>query len=72
MQGWAPIFTSLSGFLNFCTSAIVVLLGDDDVENYLGMSAAAYNYDAANGGKYFGIFLRHLFNVEIEDSTIYH
>ena len=70
MQAMGPIFTTLHGFLGFLTSAITIVLSEDEEPNYIGMSLAAYELNPNNGGKYLGIFMKHLFNVEIEDKTL--
>ena len=64
MQAFAPIFTSLSGFLEFCASAIEVVFADDSETMFLGLSLASYERDEINAGFYFGEFMVILFNVE--------
>lgn len=38
MQAFAPIFTSLSGFLEFCTSSITVIFEEESEAMFLGLS----------------------------------
>ena len=70
MQAWAPIFTSMSGFLGFSASLLNIVLSGDYVSTYEGMSLAAYNRDSANAGLYMGSLLKNLWGVELEDATI--
>ena len=50
MQGVAPWFTSLSGFLGMLVSLIEVIISDSEVAVYTAMSAAAYSRDQAGAG----------------------
>jgi len=70
MQAWAPYFTSLSGFLGFFTSLWVVIIDENQVANYYGMSQASFNRQPANAGKFLGLWCRDLWGVELQDSVI--
>lgn len=65
MQAWAPMFTSLSGFLGIFTSLWIVIIDEKEVPNYYGMSQAAFNRQPANAGKFFGLWCRDLWGVEL-------
>ena len=64
MQAWAPLFTSVSGFLNIIVSLATVILAYESEEIWIGMSLAAYELNASNAGKYFGLFMKATFGVE--------
>ena len=70
MQAFAPFLTSLSGFLNTLVSFIQVLIGDDEVPVYEGLSAAVYARDTSAAGTYFGTWFQHLWDIELQDSTL--
>ena len=65
MQAFAPIFTSFAGILAFSISLLNVVISADTVYVYEGMSAAAYNVDEGNAGKYLGLWTKHLIGVEL-------
>ena len=50
MQAFAPIMTSLSGFLWFGTSLISIVISDGEVFVYKGMSQAALERNPSNAG----------------------
>ena len=70
MQAFAPILTSLSGFLSFGTSLISIVISDGEVYVYEGLSSAAYNQDPGNAGKFAGLWCKHLFGVDLQDATV--
>ena len=65
MQAFAPILTSLSGFLWFITSLTSIIISDGEVFVYKGMSQAALDRNPSNAGQYMGIWTKHLFGVEL-------
>ena len=70
MQAWAPIFTSLSGFLGMFTSLWVVIIDEKYVETYYGMSQASFNREPAKAGKFFGLWCKDLWGLELQDSVV--
>ena len=50
MQAFAPILTSLSGFLWFLTSFWSIVISDGEVFVYKGMSQAALERNPSNAG----------------------
>lgn len=69
-QAFGMLSTSLSGFLGFSTSLLTVAIMQDQVSNYKGMSAAAYNSDPAAAGQYLGLWFKALMGVELQDAQI--
>ena len=70
MQAFAPVFTTLSGFLWIITSLTSIIINESEVEVYVGMSKASFDRDAAKGGQYFGLWTKHLLGVELQDATV--
>ena len=70
MQAFAPVFTSLSGFLWFFTSMTSMIINESEEYVYVGMSYSAYTRNPAQGGQYTGLWLKHLMGVELQDTTI--
>ena len=64
------MFTSLSGFLGIFTSLWIVIIDENQVPNYYGMSQASFRREPANAGKFFGQWCRDLWGVELQDSVI--
>ena len=70
MQAFAPVLTSLTGFLGFFTSLWIVIIDDKEVPVYRGMSQAAWNREPANAGKYLGIWMQDLYGIELQDAQV--
>ena len=68
MMAFGPVLTSLTGFLGFFTSLIEVIISDEEVAVYLAMSQAAYNREESNAGKQFGLWFKHLWDIEMQDA----
>ena len=70
MQAIGPWFTSLSGFLGALTSMLEVIISEDEVPTYTGISAAVYAGNQGSAGNWLGIWFKHAINVELQDTTI--
>ena len=70
MQAFAPLFTTLSGFLGLFTSLTGILILEEEVYVYEGISEAAYTQNPARAGQYTGLWIKHLMGVELQDATI--
>ena len=70
MMAFAPVLTSLPGFLSFFTSLIEVIISDEEVQVYKGISAAVYVRNNAEAGKQFGLWFKHLWDIEMQDAEI--